>query len=59
MSTKTINITYWIITRLFSAFIIFSSIGGITLEPQADALMHDHLGYPHYLGAIEKSSISK
>ena len=48
MSTKTINITYWIITGLFSAFIIFSSMGGIMLEPQAVGLMHDHLGYPNY-----------
>lgn len=48
MSTKTISITYWIITGLFSAFIIFSSMGGITLEPQAVALMHDHLGYPNF-----------
>lgn len=45
---KKINITYWIITALFSAFMIFSSIGGITLMPEAVAMLHDHLGYPLY-----------
>ncbi|MGV9011445.1 MAG: DoxX family protein [Flavobacteriales bacterium] len=45
---KRINIIYWIITVLFSAFMIFSSIGGITLDPRAVELMHDHLGYPNY-----------
>lgn len=45
---KRINITYWIITGLFSAFMIFSSIGGITLQPQAVEMMCDHLGYPAY-----------
>ncbi|MBK9422206.1 MAG: DoxX family protein [Flavobacteriales bacterium] len=42
------NTTYWIITALFSAFIIFSSVGGITVNPQAVELMHVHLGYPNY-----------
>jgi hypothetical protein len=42
------NIIYWIITGLFSAFMIFSSFGGITLDPRAVELMHDHLGYPNY-----------
>lgn len=45
---KRIHIAYWIITALFSAFLIFSSIGGLTLQPDAVALMHDHLGYPLY-----------
>lgn len=45
---KKINIAYWIITGLFSAFMVFSSIGGITLDEQAVALLHDHLGYPLY-----------
>lgn len=43
-----LNLTYWIITALFSAFMIFSSIGGITLHEQAVAMLHDHLGYPLY-----------
>jgi hypothetical protein len=27
---------------------IFSSIGGITLDPQAVEMLHEHLGYPLY-----------
>jgi hypothetical protein len=45
---KRLNITYWIITGLFSAFMIFSSIGGISLMPEAVAMLHEHLGYPLY-----------
>jgi uncharacterized membrane protein len=43
-----LNIIYWIITGLFSAFMIFSSIGGLTLDEQAIQYLHDHLGYPIY-----------
>lgn len=43
-----LNLTYWIITALFSGFMIFSSYGGITLMPEAVALLHDHLGYPNH-----------
>ncbi|HRD51453.1 MAG TPA: DoxX family protein [Flavobacteriales bacterium] len=43
-----LNLTYWIITALFSAFMLFSSYGGITLMPEAVAMLHDHLGYPIY-----------
>ena len=45
---KRINTAYWIITALFSAFMIFSSYGGITLMPEAVAMLHDKLGYPNY-----------
>ncbi len=45
---KHLNLTYWIVTALFSAFMIYSSIGGITLMPEAVAMLHDHLGYPLY-----------
>ncbi|MBL7981782.1 MAG: DoxX family protein [Flavobacteriales bacterium] len=45
---KRLNTTYWIITALFSAFMIFSSYGGITLMPEAVAMLHEHLGYPLY-----------
>ena len=45
---NTLNLTYWIITGLFSGFMVFSSYGGITLMPEAVALLHDHLGYPNY-----------
>ena len=54
---KRINIAYWIITALFSAFMIFSSIGGITLDPQAVAYLHDHMGYPLYF--IQFISVAK
>jgi hypothetical protein len=42
------NVAYWIITALFSAFMIFSSYGGITLHPDAVAMLNDKLGYPLY-----------
>ncbi len=42
------NTAYWILTVLFSAFMIFSSYGGITLHPEAVAMLHDKLGYPLY-----------
>lgn len=45
---KRINIAYWVVNGLFAAFMIFSSIGGITLHPEAVAMLHDHLGYPNY-----------
>ena len=45
---KRLNTIYWIITCLFSTFMIFSSIGGITLHEQAVAMLHDKLGYPLY-----------
>jgi len=45
---KRLNLTYWIVTALFSAFMLFSSFGGITLMPEAVAMLHDHLGYPLY-----------
>ena len=38
---------YWIITLLFSAFMIFSSVPDILLVPDALTFMH-HLGYPNY-----------
>lgn len=45
---KKLNLTYCIITGLFSAFMIISSIGGITLQEQAVAMLHLKLGYPLY-----------
>ena len=45
---KRLNIFYWIVTALFSAFMIFSSIGGLSLDEQAVAYLHDHMGYPLY-----------
>ena len=54
---KRIDLAYWIITGLFSAFMIFSSIGGITLNEQAVAYLHDHMGYPLYF--IQIISVAK
>jgi len=54
---KRTHIAYWILTALFSAFMFFSSYGGITLQPDALALMHDHLGYPSYF--IRLISVAK
>ncbi len=54
---KKLNIAYWIITALFSAFMIYSSIGGLTHDPEAVAMLHDHLGYPIYF--IEWLSVFK
>ena len=54
---KRINLAYWIITGLFSAFMVFSSIGGITLNEQAVAYLHDHMGYPLYF--IQIISVAK
>lgn len=45
---KKLNLIYWIVTALFSAFMIFSSYGGIMLHPEAVSLLHEHLGYPVY-----------
>jgi len=45
---KKTKIIYWIITGLFSAFIIFSSIPDILNTSDAIKFMHDQLGYPVY-----------
>lgn len=44
---KKTNTAYWIITGLFSAFMLVSSIPDIILNPEAKEFMH-HLGYPDY-----------
>lgn len=54
---KKLNITYWIITALFSAFMIWSSLGGLKLDEQTVAFLHDHLGYPLYF--IRLISVAK
>ena len=54
---KRINIAYWIVTGLFSAFMIFSSIGGLVLNEQAVVYLHDHMGYPLYF--IQFISVAK
>lgn len=44
---KRLNLIYWIVTGIFSAFMIFSSIGNITLHPEAVEFI-TALGYPEY-----------
>jgi hypothetical protein len=45
---KKINIIYWIITGLFSAFMLFSSVPDILSTPDAITFMNK-LGYPNYI----------
>lgn len=54
---KKLNISYWIITALFSAFMLWSSFGGLKLDEQTVAFLHDHLGYPLYF--IRLISVAK
>ncbi len=42
------NIFYWIITALFSAFMLFSAIPDILVVPDAVTFMNG-LGYPNYI----------
>jgi DoxX-like family len=48
MSSKTINILYWVFTILFSGLMIFSSVGGIGPSQQVVDMFHSGLGYPVY-----------
>jgi DoxX-like protein len=57
MTTKTINLIYWISTILFAALMIFSAAGGLQPSQQAIQLIHDGLGYPVYF--IQFISIAK
>ena len=41
------NIIFWIVTILFSAFMLFSAYGEIINSPDSQAFMHQ-LGYPDY-----------
>ena len=45
---KKINISYWIVTALFSAFMLFSGLPDLFKDPQAVAFITDKLGYPEY-----------
>ncbi len=44
---KNRKILYWVITGLFSAFMLFTAIPDVMLNPEAVKFMH-HLGYPDY-----------
>jgi hypothetical protein len=57
MSTKTINVIYWVSTILFALLMIFSSLGGIQPSKDAIVFLHDGLGYPIYF--IRFISIAK
>jgi DoxX-like protein len=48
MTSRTVNITYWISTIIFAALMIFSASGGIEPSKPAIQLIHDALGYPVY-----------
>jgi hypothetical protein len=45
---KKIKIWYWVVTILFSAFMVYSSIPQVTMDPEAVAIVTG-LGYPKYL----------
>ena len=51
MKPKTINIIYWIVTILFSLFMMFSGVLEIMQTEQAKEVMK-HLGYPIYVNTI-------
>jgi hypothetical protein len=44
---KNTKLVFWIITAIFSAFMLFSAIPDVLLVPDALTFMH-HLGYPNY-----------
>jgi hypothetical protein len=46
---KKINILYWTITGIFGAFMMFSAIPDITMEPDAVKMISGQLGYPEYI----------
>jgi len=51
MKPKTIKIVYWIVTVLFSLFMVFSGVLEILQTEQAKEVMK-HLGYPIYVNTI-------
>jgi len=46
--TKKTKITYWVLTGVFSAFMMMASIPDVLSTPEAMA-MFKHLGYPVFL----------
>ena len=57
MTTKTVNLIYWISTIVYAALMIYSSSGGLQPSQPAIQLIHDQLGYPIYF--IPYISIAK
>ena len=45
---KSVRIWFWIITGIFSAFMLFSAIPDVLMTPEAKAFMNS-LGYPDYI----------
>lgn len=48
MNNKKLNITYWIVTGIFAAYMLFTSIGHVTNNPDAVKFIVD-LGFPAYI----------
>lgn len=46
---KKLNIAYWIVTGLFAAFMIFSSVGNVMSDPQSVEMIHTQMGFPLYI----------
>jgi DoxX-like protein len=46
---KKINIIYWILTGLFAAFILMTSVWGLSDMKHSIAFMSVQLGYPAYI----------
>lgn len=52
MSTKTINIIYWISTVIFSLLMISTAIPNVMVNEDSIKFIHDMLGYPVYFIAF-------
>ena len=48
MTTKTINILYWVFTIIFAGLMIFSAYGSIVVNEDAKNLISGYLKYPEY-----------
>jgi hypothetical protein len=48
MSSKTINILYWVFSILFAGLMIWSAIPNAMANEDSVKLVHDMLGYPVY-----------
>ena len=45
---KNKNLIYWIVTGLFSGFMVFSAYPDVILDPQAVEMIGKQMGYPDY-----------
>lgn len=46
---KKLNIAYWVVTGLFAAFMIFSSVGNVMSDHQSVEMIHTQMGFPLYI----------